>query len=359
MRKIIAILIFLSEVICVLDSKAQITLPNPSFENDTIASYLVYIPVGWSSCYQNNVALLPEPIPFYQPPPIKGNFYADFAYSPVEMFRRSISSQLSCPTVANASHIFALYLRSFIPPPPSPFPVGYNVKGIVKIWLSIDSCTKGQLIYNTGLLDTIWTKFDIEFIPDNNYRAIYFEVEKGEFTPNSVVAEVLIDGISEITIEVPNIAHITSSNIKGNCYQLQSTIATGIVATRYEWQQGNTVISKQASVNSLCITAPTTIHFTAWDACGYAYVDSVVLINGNFFTALNATETTLQIVMVKQPTESQLIIYNAIGQLISSTTIAANTATFTLPLESLGSGVYLCSLVADGKRNVKRFVKKI
>ena len=261
-------------------------------------------------------------------------------------------------TTSRCSFSFYSYC-SLSPPPPSPYPEPYDVKGFVKVWLGNDSCVKSQLIYQSGILDEVWFKNVVPFTPNDNYQFIYFEAEKGEDIPNAVMSYIFIDAISPITVNITSKAKIEVSKVSENCFNLQNNIDADVQAVRYEWKNKWGVLSNQTSIENICIDKPTTIYFTAYDACGYSYTDSIILVKNNIVSALNENETELNVKIVKQPINSELALYNTLGQLMYKQTIEAGISSIQIPIDNWSKGVYFTTLQNLQIKEVNKWMKKL
>jgi hypothetical protein len=264
-----------------------------------------------------------------------------------------ITNHLSCSVKKKVVHKMNLYAMGYFYHSGSATVHGL---GYFTIHLGYSACDSNQLIYQSPIMyDTLrWYKYEFEFIPNDNYAYIGIQAHQGS---TGGVVDILIDDFSPIVVEVPNTAHIQVTNINGNCYNLQSSIVNGIEAVRYEWKNQTAVISRQSAVDNVCINEATTIYLTAWDACGYAYVDSFNFTANELKTVYQFDNGNLTVSLIPYYKPLQLQLYNDVGQLVSFATIPMQAADYTINIAHLPKGIYFITIVSD-KRLMKQKIWK-
>jgi hypothetical protein len=334
-------------------SFAQLQIKNPSFESNEIVAGKID---NWDSCYCfycNATQPTPSWGNYFTPPPPDGRLYLLIGQDGhIPSAYTNLTTKISCTMLKNQKHKMSLWGMGYFS---HSILTNHNL-GYFTIHLGYHACDSSQLIYQSPIMyDTLqWYKYEFEFIPNDNYD--YIGIQAHHETPTGV-AEILIDNFSPIVVEIPNVAHIQVSNINGNCYNLQSSIANGIEAVRYEWKNQSAVIGNQQSIDNVCINEATTIYLTAWDKCGYAYTDSFNFTSTSLQYQYNSNTGSLNISLVPFDKPVQLQLYNDIGQLVNFAELPSQTTTHQFDFKNLTNGIYFLTLVSD-KRITKQKIWK-
>jgi hypothetical protein len=169
---------------------AQITVLNPSFEDQPSDAT---VPQGWFPCEEFTT---PDILPGYwgvYNEPREGNTYVGLIVRENNTWE-SIGQKLSKPLGQGGCYIFSIDLaHSFIY-------AGYNQSIQLRIWLGDNICQKGQLIYESPVLDNEeWKKYTIEFQPESNYKYIILEAYH-KSTNQQIKGNLLMDNMSSIKI---------------------------------------------------------------------------------------------------------------------------------------------------------------
>ena len=318
----------------------QITLPNPSFElDDTIVwgSPAKY----WDTCKgfsQEIVTITPSPEGFLSPPtPPDGKYYCYLGQGG-NAAPSFITTKLNCPVLEGYKHHLSVWAMGYF----FHVPTQFREFGYFTIHLGYTSCDTSQLIYTSSVMpDTLlWRKYEFDFIPHDNFA--YIGIQAHHIRVN-YECDVLIDNFSPITVEISNVAKINITGLQQtDCYNLAVATANNINLIRYQWKMNGSVFSPDASPQNICINQATTIYLTAWDACGYAYIDSLNINRNELIVAPNGNNLNLHITPFSEPL--QLSLFNVLGQMISTETISEQTTATTLNTETLPKGVYFITL---------------
>ena len=334
---------------------AQITIQNPSFELDNKVMWGKPAKY-WDTCvsfYPEIIDSTPSTSGYFFPPPTpNGKYYCDIetdGYTPSKF--SYLTTKLSCPTYRGQIHKMSIWAMGYFAHFNSVAP---HALGYFTIHLGHSACDSFFIVYESPIMpDTLFLlKYEFTFIHDDNYEYIGIQAHQPHtFT----VIDLLIDNFSPITVQVTNVAQIVINDIdKHSCYKLGVENVNGV---RYEWQQNGAVISTQATVENVCVGSPTTISVSVWDACGYEYVDTLQLNSSPLITSFNANESKLSIALTPFYEDVQVSIYNALGQLENTTTIASQNTQANIDISNLTTGVYFIVLSNHNVFVRKKFVK--
>lgn len=170
------------------NSFAQITLNNPSFEDEPADATT---PMGWMPCAPNTT------------PDILPGFWGVYTEASdgetyVGMITRfdgsyeSIGQRFSKRLKTDNCYSFTLDLAQ------SKGYAGYNEPLKIRIWISNKKCKKQQLIYESEFIaHPNWKTYPVEFVPD--MKAKYILIEAFHSKENKTVSgNILIDNITTI-----------------------------------------------------------------------------------------------------------------------------------------------------------------
>lgn len=162
--KLVAVLLLLC--ICNYHTEAQIKVKNPSFE-DTPSDAIV--PKSWTPCQEYTTPdILPGFWGVYKKP-THGNTYMGLITRENGTFE-SIGQRLSESTKSSECYEFNLQLSY------SKIYAGYNKPIYLRIWLGKNMCDRGQLIYQSALINhEQWKKYNVNFKSEKAYRYILIE----------------------------------------------------------------------------------------------------------------------------------------------------------------------------------------
>ena len=149
-----------------------ITVPDPSFENAVYQSTTFYTwktcqTIGISALNGNFTAIYNRP-PIYSP--TDGNLYLWLATSTLHNLSGSISVKLNTPTVKGRQHWFYIDAASAIAHAGLYADCDSLVQGKAVIYLGDSVCGMQQQIWVSPLLDTMWHRYKVTFVPDSNYQ---------------------------------------------------------------------------------------------------------------------------------------------------------------------------------------------
>ncbi len=330
----------LTVVACCNHCFSQITIANPSFEKNIVWNGVI---ANWDTCtgyYTAAVQPTPDQHGYFPPP--NGTLYGILTmdgYTPYKF--TYITTKLSCPTVSGNQHQMSLWAIGYIPHYNPQVP---QVLGYFSIHLGYTSCDSVQCIYTSQIMpDTLlWHKYEFSFIPNGNYN--YIGIQIHHVAPNTI-SHILIDDFSPISVFITGKAQIKITGFdKHSCYTLEPQLPNDITATRYEWTANGNIISTASQIQA-CANEYKTISLTAYDACGYGYVDTLNLINGGGINTTYANNgNTLHLQIANQTEPATFALFNALGQLILTKTIESNTTEFEIDIANLPSGIYFSTL---------------
>ncbi len=172
----------------ILPSKGQISLNNPSFEDQPADAT---VPHGWWGCEPYTTPdILPGYWGVYQQP-VDGETYVGLITRENGTWE-SIGQRLSKPLEKEMCYSMKLSLAY------SNIYAGYNEPIKLRVFISDDKCEKEQLIFESPLIDhTNWKTYDVEFNPEREYKYIILEAYSGKEKKRSK-GNILIDHISSL-----------------------------------------------------------------------------------------------------------------------------------------------------------------
>lgn len=169
---------------------AQITVINPSFEDEPSDATT---PHGWWGCEAETTPdIMPGYWGVYQEA-TEGDTYVGMITRENNTWE-SIGQRLSAPLLENACYVFALDLAH------SHSYAGYNNPLKIRIWIGKEKCHKGQMIYESPLIDNEeWATYEIKFTPEKESQYIILEAfhKEGEVRYKG---NILIDNMRSIRI---------------------------------------------------------------------------------------------------------------------------------------------------------------
>lgn len=148
-----------------------IELSNPSFEDEPRDAT---VPQGWMICKEGST---PDILPGYwgvYNEPSDGDTYIGLITRANGTWE-DVSQRLSAPLEKGSCHSWSFDLAH------SDTYSGYNGPLKLRVWLSELKCQKGQLIYESPLIEHLdWKSYHIKFTPNRDYRYIRIEAFHAE-----------------------------------------------------------------------------------------------------------------------------------------------------------------------------------
>lgn len=208
-------------VIVVVGTKAnaQIQLQNPSMEG-TSCWGPCDPPLEWSYCealfwvVDTSTTFWPEKVP--------NRAYDSIAYVILENQAStndfgSISQKVNCAFNAGFTYSLSVYCASWFEP--NVFDSLY--RGYLSLYLGVDSCDRQELVWQSPLLDSVWSRFDINFTPSNNSDWFILWPMR-----DTLIADIAVDALSPIYLINANQVNALSSDTAiyaGNCVSLEAS----------------------------------------------------------------------------------------------------------------------------------------
>ena len=173
-----------------IDSSGQVSLVNPSFEDDPADATT---PMGWHEC---NSHTTPDILPGFwgvYDEPADGETYVGLitrSNSTNEALGQRMSQPLT-PDLCYQLKLELAYSKTY---------AGFNQPIKLRVWIGNNKCEKRQLIQETNFIDhSEWKTYLIQFVPDHHAEYIIFESFYSN-SPFSHQGNILIDAISDIVL---------------------------------------------------------------------------------------------------------------------------------------------------------------
>ena len=317
--------ILLCGLFLVLNSKAvnaQIAISDPSFEDVDFNLQKFYT---WKVCQGTPYVWVKE-ASFgnqFQPssrPPTNGDYCIHLGGGDIDTLsylNQIIGIKLGCPLLKSKPHYFYFDLSSIVVYLNNP--LDNQDRGQIRILLGDSLCKYNQVAWVSPMLDSVWQRYKVEFIPDDNYQ--YLAIEGWCITKGSTGDE-WVDNLSPIYID-DKIGDVKVSVTKqqiaaGECVQLSSEVFTTYKTITWSSEpQGFS--STLQNPKEVCLTQTTKYKVQLTDSCGYNAWDTITVYvhnecGYNLPTLIKTNES-----LVANYEGLSMAIYNSIGQLVYQT----------------------------------------
>jgi hypothetical protein len=298
---------------------AQIKIPDASFEDVDVFTDKFFT---WKVCqgtpyvFNNNSSFSSQ----YHPNKMiqtNGDYCAHIVGSAdtsivSDSINQIIGIQISCPLRMGKKHFFFIDLSTII----------YNdnnqfvAPGSIQVLLGDSLCKYQQIAWTSPILDSVWHRYKVEFIPDDNYQ--YMALKGWCLIPEGV-GSVWVDNLSDIYIDdkIGDVKlNVTKQQIAaGECVQLSSEVFTTYKTITWSSEpQGFS--STLQNPKEVCPTQTTKYKVQLTDSCGYNAWDTVTVYvhhecGYNLPTFIKTNES-----LVANYEGLSMVIYNSIGQLV-------------------------------------------
>jgi hypothetical protein len=240
-KLIIALVLFYITIQC----KGQITFQNPSFEGTSAGADTV--PLSWRIC-EGSPNIAPIAVAPWLLPAHLGSFYIDMGIGGTivtpDTLPESFGQQLSCNLIPNKSSHFSCYAYSVT------YYHSYELSRL-QVWGAHSLCSREQLLWESGDIDTLWTRYDVSFIPNEDFNFIVFRTEHTH--TNELGSEMGIDDLSPISIDNYNFLSASFSDTIIKKYSCVTFAASSDDTTAtYQWSSIPTGFNDTGKSVSTC-----------------------------------------------------------------------------------------------------------
>lgn len=274
----------------------------------------------------------------------------------------------------NKTYIFSLALASEIHLDPQ----GYfnKNKSYFTLWGGQDTCDKGEALWLSPLLDTVWQVYTFQFTPKNaDYDYLLFRCD----TIINDRGIIFIDSLSDI---YPYNAHDISVSIKdttvlrtNRCVNLSSTTGITTYDSLYWYSIPAGFHSDQQNPGVVCPDSTTyyivAMHDTTMTCAGtwWSYDTVKVTVVDSFTTVKEISQENYPVfkirpnpiskqgsIIISTSEEGTALFYNLLGELLFSTVLHVGDNTINCSEFNCGSNFLICQAKFNQRTETKRLI---